>query len=76
MRQKCVVPYSRFESGRSKAWQDCAVLKRGLSHCFGFESRQAAETNVCVMAQKKIDGLIWVREDDEYEYYASSMNEY
>lgn len=58
------------------AWQDCAVLKSGLLNCFGFESRQVAETNIVYMAQKRINGLIWVREDDEYEYYASSMNEY
>lgn len=44
---------------------------------FPVRVRAERRTNKKVyMAQKKIYGLIWVREDDEYEYYASSMNEY
>lgn len=63
-------------------------MRPGLAGLRGAQKRFAAPIRVrlptscyltkerCNMAKDKQPGLLYVREDDEYTYYASSMNIY
>lgn len=61
----------------ARAWQDCAVLKEVCRTDSGSTpDKPQFNKERCNMTKDKQPGLLYVREDDEYTYYASSMNIY
>ena len=62
----------------ARAWQDCAVLKEVCRTDSGStpDKPQFNKERCTMTTKEKQPGLLYVREDDEYTYYASSMNIY